>query len=388
MKEDLLLSDTQLGFLTGIAFGLFYATVGLPIARWADRGDRSTIAALAIGSWGITLMATVFVRNYAQLVLARIAAAVGEAGCMPPTYSLIGSYFREPAERARALATYMLAGSIAALISFAIGGVLNERFGWRLTFFMMGVPGLVVALLVKLTVRDPRTDAVATQTSSAAKPRMVDVLNTLWRRKSSRHLIFAFVLLFTMGSGLAPWYGAFLIRSHGMSTAELGVWLAVTLGGGGIAGICLGGYISARWLAANERAQMRTCAVLNVLMVPGLIVFLLLPGAHQALLTLFPLVVASTFFAGPAYALMQRLVPDEMRATALAVMMLLANLLGTGIGPQVVGVLSDSLVPTFGPDSLRYAMVAMSFVSLWAAYHFWQVSHTVEADLSRPRDTD
>jgi MFS family permease len=134
IKEDLHISDTQLGFVTGIAFALFYATLGLPIARCADRGNRVTITSIAIGLWGGTVMLCLFVTNFVHLVFARIAAAIGESGCMPPTYSLVGDYFPAPAERTRAMATYWLASPVALLISLVAGGWLNERYGWRVTF--------------------------------------------------------------------------------------------------------------------------------------------------------------------------------------------------------------------------------------------------------------
>src|SRR5688572_23768263 len=137
IKDDLQLSDTQLGFLTGIAFGLFYAILGLPIARWADRGNRVTITSLAIGLWSLTVMACVLVGNFVQLVAARIAAAVGEAGCMPPTYSLLGDYFPGAAERTQAMSVYWMAAPLSALFTFIVGGWLNELYGWRITFFLM-----------------------------------------------------------------------------------------------------------------------------------------------------------------------------------------------------------------------------------------------------------
>src|SRR5437899_1532011 len=188
IKEDLHLSDTQLGFVTGIAFALFYATLGLPIARWADRGNRATITSLAIGLWGVTVMACLFVTNFVQLVFARIAAAVGEAGCMPPTYSLLGDYFPGPSERPRAMATYWLASPLSALISFITGGWLNERYGWRATFFVIGIPALLVAALVKLTIIEPRLHASGGQVPERRLLRMADVLIALWRQRSSRHL--------------------------------------------------------------------------------------------------------------------------------------------------------------------------------------------------------
>lgn len=382
IKEDLQLSDTQLGFLTGIAFGLFYATVGVPLARWADRGNRVTITSLAIGLWAVTVMISLFVTNYVQLVFARIAAAVGESGCKPPTYSLVGDYFPEPAERTRAMAIYITGSPLSALVSFVVGGWLNELYGWRITFFLMGIPGLILAVLVKLTVIEPRTQASSRAVRERPLPSMRVVMATLWGQRSCRHLSIALILFYTMGLGLWPWYAAFMVRSHGMETGELGVWLGLIFSLGGIAGVLIGGYVASRWFADNERGQMRLSALTVASVVPCYLAFLTLPQKHQALIALVPLMVVFSVFLGPTYALMQRLVSDEMRATMMAVMMLLANLIGFGIGPQVVGILSDLLMPVVGTDSLRYAMLLMSFVALWAAYHFWRVGETVKQDLS------
>lgn len=382
IKEDLRLSDTQLGLLTGIAFGLFYATLGLPLARWADRGNRVTITSISIGLWGAMMMACLLVTNFIQLLCARIATAVGEAGCMPPTYSLLADYYPAPAERARAMAVYMLGGPLSSLVSFAAGGWLNEHYGWRITFFVMGIPALIVAVVVKLTVVEPRTHATVPVVTKERLPRLAYVLATLWRQPSSRHLILAITLLWTLGLGMAPWYAAFMMRSHGMGTAELGIWLALVFGLGGIAGIFLGGHVAARWFANNERGQMRMSATMIALLVPCYVLFLLLPQKHQALIALMLLVAVFSIFIAPTFALMQRLVSNEMRATTFAVVMLLANLVGMGIGPQIVGILSDWLQPALGTDSLRYAMLIVSLIALWSAYHFWQVGRTIQADLS------
>jgi predicted MFS family arabinose efflux permease len=383
IKEDLDLSDTQLGFLTGIAFALFYATLGLPLARAADRGNRVTLTSIAIGLWGITVMLCLFVTNFVQLLFARIAAAVGEAGCVPPTYSLVGDYFPGSTERARAVAIYMLSSPLSSLISFIAGGWLNDLIGWRLTFFVMGIPGLLLALIVKLTVNEPREKAAPEQGKAQKLPGMTSVLRIMWRQRSMRHITLAIILLLTMGQGLGPWYAAFLMRSHGMHTSELGLWFGLIFGFCGLAGTLLGGLVADRWFADNERGQMRLCAVTSALSVPCILAFLLLPQKQQALIALMPFVVVAGVFLGPTYALMQRLVATEMRATTMAVVMLLANLIGMGIGPQVVGILSDALMPILGAESLRYAMIAMSFVALWAAWHFWLVGRTVKEDLAQ-----
>jgi MFS family permease len=385
IKVELGLSDTQLGFLTGIAFGLFYATLGVPIARWADRGNRVTITSIAIGLWGLTVMACLLVSNFFQLVCARVAAAVGESGCMPPTYSLLGDYFPGAAERSHAMSVYWLAGPLASLISFVAGGWLNEQYGWRLTFLIMGIPALVVAVLVKLTIAEPRLQT-AREKAQEPLPPMSEVLRLLWQRPAARHLTVALILLFLLALGLGPWYAAFMMRSHGMQTGELGLWLGLIFGGGGVLGLMLGGYVAGRWFALHERRQMRVTAWVIAALVPCFVLFLLLPHKIAALMALAPLVIAFNFVFGPTFALLQRLVRDDMRATTLAVVMLLANLIGMGLGPQIVGIVSDVLAPIFASDSLRYAMLGMSLFSLWTAYEFWQVGETVEAELSAVSD--
>lgn len=218
IKQDLGLSDTQLGVLTGIATGLFYATLGVPMSRLADRSNRSTITAAALGVWGVLVMAHVFVTSFVQLLSLRMLIAVGDAGVRPPTYSLVGDYFPEPAERAMAMAIYWSAGSIAALISYAGGGWLNDLYGWRWTLLLMGIPGLVIAVLVKLTVVDPRTADLRSQDSQAKLLPLKHVMSVLWYQHSTRHLTFAIISLQMMMVGLTPWFASFLIRSHCMTT--------------------------------------------------------------------------------------------------------------------------------------------------------------------------
>jgi predicted MFS family arabinose efflux permease len=327
-------------------------------------------------------MGYVFVTNYLQLVCARVAAAVGEAGCKPPTYTLVGDYFPEPADRTRALAIYVTASSIASLLSFAIGGWLTQRYGWRVAFFIMGIPGLVLALVVRCTVSEPRSHEGVAKSGKRLPP-MREVLVALWRLPALRHLTAALVLLYMIGQGLGPWYAAVMIRSHHMSTTELGLSLGLIFGLSGLTGVLAGGSIAARWFPNNERGQMRMSALTVSATVPFFLGFLLLPKSQYALASLVPLFVAFNVFLGPTYALMQRLVTSEMRATTLAVVMLLANLIGMGIGPQVVGILSDALTPKLGPDALRYAMLIMSLVAFWASYHFWCVGRTIKQDLTR-----
>jgi MFS family permease len=382
IKVDLRLSDTQLGFVTGIAFGMFYATLGVPIARWTDRGNRVTITSLAIGLWGLTAMACMFVTSYVHLLLARIAAGVGDSGCQPPTYSLIGDYFPERAERTRAMYVWYMAGPLSCLISFGSAGWLNERYGWRLAFFVTGLLGLVLAVLAKLTVAEPRQMS-GTRADEARPAPFSAVIDTLWRQPSCRHLTIAMILIFTVGQGALTWQAAFMIRNHGMGTAELGLWMGVITGVGGLASLLLGWYVVSRWFGNDEQGQMRLVGIAVASAAPIFVAFLTVPRKEQALGALLLQTIVFTGFTTPIYVLLQRLVPAAIRATVLMVLLLLANLIGMGIGPLLVGTLSDLLRPHWGEDALRFAMLMMSFLWLWAAYHLFRVGRTIDSDLSK-----
>ena len=377
IKADLRVSDTQLGFLTGIAFGSFYALAGLPIALKADRSNRVLVVAATISAWGVTLMALMAVRTFYQLVIGRVMAAIGEAGCLPATYSLVGDYFKTPTERTRAMGVYWLSSPLAALISLMVGGWLSKSFGWRTIFFFMGVPALFAALLVKCTVAEPRG------VTARGQPRhsIGQVAMSLWRQVAARNLAAGIILLCATGAGLGPWYAAFLIRSHGMTTGNLGVALGLIFGVGGILGVLAGSYLATRY-SRGEASQMKLTAAAVTLLVPACAGFLLCPTAVTALCFLVPVTVLTNFFFGPAFSLMQRLVAEETRATTLALVMALANLIGMGLAPQTVGALSDLLRPVVGLNSLRYAMLGISLLGLWSAYHFYRVGQVLQ--LERP----
>jgi predicted MFS family arabinose efflux permease len=381
IKEDLHLSDTQLGITTGIAFAFFYTIFGLPIARWADRGNRVTITSAAIGLWGLTMMSYTLIGTFIQLIGARITAAVGEAGCMPPTYSLVGDYFTEPAERIRAMSVYWLASPLAQLISFIAGSWFAARHGWRLTFVALGFPALLLALVCKMTIREPRAPVARLQNAARRSSTFGEVARFLWSQRSSRYLGISIILALTLSLGLQPWYAAYMVRTHRMSIPEIGTWLGAIFGVGGAAGLWLGGYIAEHWFHQSAKSQMRFVAVIISFLTPCFALFLLLPTKNQALIALVPLAVFFNSFPAPVFTLMQRLVPDDMRATALAVTFLLANLIGMGAGSLIVGVLSDKLASIVGNDSLKYAMLIMSGLALVAAACFWQVSRFVESDL-------
>jgi len=386
IKEELLLSDTQLGFLTGIAFAFFYATLGIPIARWADRGNRLTIISIAMALWGGMVMLCSVVTNFLQLALVRIGAAVGEAGCLPPAYSLIGDYFSVP-ERTRAFAIYMSGVSISIVISSSLAGWINELYGWRVAFLLIGAPGLLMAILVKVTLSEPRQYVDKQLESQEPPQRLSEVLIALWRQRTFRRLIIALTLVNFVGMGLGQWLPAFYIRNYGIATGELGLWIGLVGGMSGVMGTLCGGYLLDRYLADSIQKQMWCIAIGVGFLVPIYWLLLFTSDRSLALLLMCPLNILFSFFYGPVMGLIQRLVEDKTRAMAIATVGLILNLVAMGLGPQVVGIISDWLTPIMGTaDSLRFAMAIAAVVSFGSVYYFWVVGRTIDHDLETIED--
>jgi MFS family permease len=389
IKSDLHLSDTQLGLLTGFAFAVFYSVMGLPIARWAERGNRVTILAVTTGLWCAMVALGGTTRTFGQLLLVRMGVAVGEAGCIPPSHSLIADHFTQ-AERPRATAAFMLGGSLSVVLGYFVAGWLNEAYGWRVMFLVLGLPGLVLALVIKLTLKEPRRRAVDPDGAAPRQPTVVEVCSTLWAIPTFRHLLFGFSVLFLLAYGFAQWQPTFFIRSHGIRTGELGGWFTAIYAVSGAVGIYSGGTLASRYAANNERLQLRVLAV----MFAGLLVIrplaYLVPDYRWALALVVPTALVSAIGDGPLFAVVQTLVPARMRAMSIALIYLVANLIGMGLGPFVIGALSDALHPWAGENSLRYALIALCPGYLWAVWHLWRASRTVTHDLSiaRPAPPD
>jgi MFS family permease len=390
IKSDLALSDTQLGFLTGIAFALFYSVMGIPIARWADRGDRVTIITVTTALWSVMVALCGVAGSFVQLLLIRVGVAVGEAGCLPPAHSLIADYFTR-AERPRAAAIYMLGSSLGVALGYFVAGWLNEFYGWRATFLNLGWPGLVLALLTWYTLKEPRRSTQKAERRADARvhppvlrptePSLREVYRTLWTSSTFRHLLFCFSVISFFGYGIGQWQAAFFIRSFGLKTGELGTWFALIYGVGGLAGTYLGGEWAARYAANNERLQLRTMAA--AFGVFGLVSSLIYISSNRywAFGTMALAVIGISGVIGPLFATIQSLVPDRMRALSIATIYLFANLIGMGLGPLATGALSDLIRPWAGEESLRYSLLALCPGYWWGAWHLWRSAATVTQEL-------
>ena len=318
------------------------------------------------------------VGNYSQLLFVRMGVAVGEAGCVPPAQSLISDYFQR-AERPRAMAIYWMCYPISVIIGYLGGGWLAEHIGWRLTFVVIGVPGILLAILVRFTMHEPRLKQQ--NLLVVEQPSFKTVLKTLGSKYSFRHVVMAFCVAYFFGMGVAIWVPAFFIRSHGMSIGELGAWLAFVWGACGLLGNHLGGVLTARYAAGKEALQMRFVALMMVLTGILYVLVYLSPNKYIAMAFLAVIGVVSTLGNGPVFSAIQSLVDSRMRSVALALILLFANLIGFGLGPISIGIISDLLEPVFGQDSLRYALVLFCPGTLWVAVHYWKAANAIEAEI-------
>jgi MFS family permease len=390
IKADLGLTDTQLGFLNGIAFALFYALMGVPIARWADRGNRAAIISIAVALWSVAVALCGLAVNFLQLLVIRVGAGVGEAGCVPPALSLIGDYFTR-SERPRAVAFYYLGTPLSVLIGYFLAGWLNEFYGWRVTFMLLGLPGLGLAGLAWLTVREPRRETPQPADSgwfvgkSGHQPEdgaLREVCVALWANATFRHLLLSLAVCSFFGYGLALWQPTYLIRSYGLATGELGTWFAVIYGVGGLVGTYSGGELASRYAPDNERLQLRVMAMVYASFALVSPFIYLSPNYFLAFGLMGLAAIVGSTVNGPLFAIIQSLVPQRMRATSIALVYLFVNLIGMGLGPLAAGALSDALRWRVGQDSLRYALLALCPGYLWAAWHLRRASNTVERDLN------
>ena len=381
IKVDLSLSDSQLGLLTGFAFAMFYVTAGIPIARFADRSNRRNIVAVSVGLWSAMTAVSGLVQNYGQLLAARVGVGVGEAGGSPPSHSIVSDIF-PPEKRASALAFYSTGVNLGILFGFLFGGWLNEFFGWRIAFMVVGIPGVLLAILVRTTVREPIRGLMENRTASDVQVPFKDVVTLLWKRKTFRHMAFACGLNAFAGYGTVNWIASFFIRSHEMSTGELGTWLALSTGLFGAIGVLLGGMLGDKLGKRDKRWYQWIPGIATFLCVPAMLVAFLTDNQYVALMFIFIPGTLQNVYLGNSIATTHALVGLRWRSTASAILFLIINIIGLGLGPFGIGYLSDMLAPSMGVESLRYAMlILLPTANIWSAIHFYLASRTLREDL-------
>lgn len=371
IKADLNLSDTQLGLLTGFAFAMFYVLAGIPIARIADRSNRRNVIAYSVGLWSLMTAVSGYANNFVQMLLARIGVGVGEAGCSPPAHSMISDMYPQQ-KRATALSFYSIGINIGIMLGFLMGGVLNQYFGWRMAFVVVGLPGILVALMFRFMVAEPIRGATEQAVSQQSNHSITDVLSLIVQHKYLIHLAIAAGLSGLAGYALSNWTAPYFVRFHAIPTAELGVWLAFGAGVLGSIGTFGWGFLADKLGRSDYRWYMWIPAIVILLPIPFLFGVVYSESSRQALIFgLFP-ALFTTCYLGAVLAVFHRAVEVNMRATASALFFLVLNLIGLGLGPVSVGALSDYLLPTYGQESLKYAMIiVIPIACVWASLHFF-----------------
>jgi MFS family permease len=354
--------------------------MGLPISRWADRGNRVTIVSLTTALWGVAVALCGVAGTFVQLMLIRIGVAVGEAGCLPSAMSFIPEYFSR-AERPRAVAIYMQGAALSMVLGYFVAGWLNQFYGWRVTFVLLGLPGLFLAIVSRLTLREPRAKT-RLLTPSTKQLSLGTVCLDLWSNRTFRQLLLFYAVAAFFNFGIMQWQPALLVRSYGVGTGELGTYITIVCGTGMVVGTYIGGEWAARHAANNERLQLRTMAIAYGSVSAITTLFLLSPNRFWAFGCMGLSSLVSTMTTGPLFGTIQTLVPARVRATAITLTLLVANLIGGGLGPLVTGVMSDLLRPWTGDASLRGALLLLCPGYLWAASHLWCASKTVTRDLA------
>ena len=393
IKQEFEFSDTQMGLLGGLAFALFYSTLGIPIARLADQRSRVNIIAFSVVIWSAATAVTGFAKSFTHLLIARLCVGIGEAGCSPPAYSLISDYF-EPERRARALSIYSMGIGGGVFLGYLVSGVVAEEYGWRAAFFIIGVPGVLLGLLLKLTLREPPRGFSDNISVADKPPPFGQAVTSLWRRRAFRHLSLAAALHAFAGYGVGSFLPAFLIRSHGMTVAEVGLALSMISAVGIMGGIYLGGSLSDRFARerADERYYMLVPAIATLVAVPIALCIYLLPAKYLILALMLPAQLLGYMYLGPSFTMTQSLAGVRERALAGAVLLLIINLIGLGLGPTLAGGLSDFFRTSLAAggmeatlataEGLRYALCAVTLVNLWSAFHYFIAARSLREDLA------
>lgn len=401
IKEEFGVSDTAMGLLVGLAFALFYTIAGIPIARWADRGNRRTIIALGLTVWSAMTVTCGLARSFVQLALARVGVGVGEAAGSPPAHSLISDYF--PVERrATAMGIYSWGIYVGSALAYLGGGYLRTHFEWRTAFIVLGIPGLLVALLVRFTVHEPprgysekaqtKTELVdgewgiTGQPAAAETTTFGETLSHLLSCRSWVYLVAGTCFLSLTGYGVLMWGYEFFGRIHAMPPMTIGMWMAGIVGIGGSIGSYSGGALADRLGRHDPAWYMRLPALVTAVSVPLAVAFLMAESSAAAMSFFFVFYILANFYVPAMHTINQNLSKLRMRATAAAILLFIVNLVGAGAGPFVVGLLNDVFAASYGQEAIRYSLLSVAMTGIFGAGFLWLSSRHLASDLERARE--
>jgi len=380
IKADLQISDTQLGLLTGPAFAVTNAIAGIPLARLADRWSRRGIIAWGLLAWSALTALQGLTRTFGTLLLTRIGVGIGEASTGPSAHSLISDYF-PLRQRATAISIYTIGGHIGVWLAFLVGGWLSDAYSWRTALVAVGLPGIVLSVVFRFTVREPVRGAIEGQVDTGEAVPLRDLVAVLGRKPTFRHLAMALPLFVCASYVLNIWGPAFLIRIHGLTKTEIGLWFGLIIGISGGVGSLAGGFIADRLARRDRRWYAWLPALATLGAVPFYVGFLLAPDPWVALLLLVPTVLLNATSIAPLWAANQAIAPLRMRATAYAIIHLGLSAVSGGLAPLVVGFLNDLLAPEFGHVAIRYSLFIVVITNIWGAFHAFMAARRLPGDL-------
>ena len=388
IRDEFQVGDTVLGLLAGTAFALFYVVLSVPIAQLADRVNRRNLIAVAVALWSGMTALSGLAANIWQLGLARIGVGIGEAGCSPPAHSMIADFY-PPERRSTAMGFYTLGISVGIMLAYLAGGWVAQNIGWREAFFIVGVPGLLLALIVRITVPEPQRGASEQRQDSGRQPQLIVVAQFLLARRSFLYMAIAAGLSAFVGYSIINFMPSFVVRSFGMELAALGFWLGIIYGVAGGFGFFMGGYLADHIGRSGHRRAMSFIALaMFVTVFFNVAVFLSSSVLWCLALFVIPSVTSNVYLA-PVLSQTQSLVSLRMRAVASSLLLLVINIIGLAMGPPITGLISDALEPSYGSESMRYSLLIVSSVLLpLAAWCYYQAGTTIEHDLQRADEHD
>ena len=367
IKAEFAFTDTQIGLITGLAFTVFYVTFGIPIAWLADRKNRKTIVALSIATWSLMTALCGVATGFWSLFIARMGVGVGESGSGPAGLSLLSDYFRKH-ELGRAMGVTTLGATIGTATGLMVGGYFADLLGWRMAFVALGVPGIVLAIIVYLTVREPKRgqfypDAVPAQKSESwreARASWLVTLASLLKNRLYVGVTLAYAFMIVIGYGFATWLASIMLRKFDVSTADVGFYLGLAFILGGIPGPIIGGFLTDWLVRRDARWRAWLPAIATLLCLPIYYVCLTMTSFWW-FLGIFALGYLTFLVAQPpTLSLLQLAVKPDQRAMAVAIAMLFNNLIGQALGAFLIGLASTNLAPDLGAMSLSYAVMAVS----------------------------
>lgn len=372
IKDEFTLSDTQLGLLGGLTFGVFYAVLGIPLARYADRNDRRPLIAVCFILFSVMTAVSGLAAGFVTLALCRVLVAVGEAGVNPASQSIIADYYPRN-ERSFAMSVVVAGGNVGMVIGFLAAGYVSEHYGWRAAFYAVGIPGILLGLAVFLFLKEPKRGAAdgLPDHQPRSHATVQDAAKTMLGSPVLRQLLFGFTISGMVMYSILQWLPSYFGRVHELPQGRVGLIMAMFFGVIGAIGTLLGGRLNDMLNRRRDDLGIKMVALSQAAAAPLLVIGYLSPALPVSLAFLMLPMLVFTFYLGPSQAALQTYAPTAMRSMVAALKMLAINLIGVSLGPLFVGIISDALAPTTGPQSLAIALSCITLLSFWSATHYW-----------------